>query len=118
MCAVVVFVVQMSSQAQAIVPHPRGLPTVLFIEDEEAFLGKTGLSEEQAALEMRAAFQQLRQLSESLAMRREALEQKLPDTQKNLAVLRALATRKQQNKETLLQCVKRKKQKQMVFFFL
>lgn len=91
------------SQAQQIVPHPRGLPSVLFIEDEEAFLQKTGLTEEQAALEMRSAFQQLRQLSESLAARREALEQKLPDTDKNLAMVQLLKRQKDDGKDTRVQ---------------
>ena len=59
--------------SQVVAPHPRGLPSVLFIEDEQAFLDKTGMTEEQAALEMRSAFQSLRQLSEQLLARREAL---------------------------------------------
>lgn len=88
---------------QTIVPHPRGLPSVLFIEDEEAFLAKTGLSEEEAALEMRAAFQQLRQLSEALALRREGLLQKIPDTEKNLATLRLLKLRNEEQKDTVMQ---------------
>ena len=86
--------------AQVIAPHPRNLPTVLFIEDEEAFLHKTGMSEEQAALEMRGAFQQLRQLSESLAARREALEESLPKTEANLAMVRLLQRQRQAGAET------------------
>ncbi len=80
--------------AQTIVPHPRGLPTVLFIEDEDAFLLKSGMTEEQAALEMRMAYQQLQQLSNAHTARKEALEDKLPETEKNLAMVRLLKKQK------------------------
>lgn len=89
--------------AQVIAPHPRGLPSVRFLEDEEAFLRETGLSEEEAALEMRQAFQQLQQLSESFGGRRAALEDKLPETEKNLAMVRHLRRQQEGDKDTVAQ---------------
>jgi prefoldin subunit 5 len=89
--------------AQVIAPHPRNLPTVLFIEDEEAFLQKTGMTEEQAALEMRSAFQRLRQLSESLAARRESLEETLPKTAANKAMVQLLVAQHAKGADTRTQ---------------
>lgn len=71
--------------------HPRGLPSVLFIEDEETFLKETNLTPEEAALEMRKAYEQLRNLRDSLAARKEMLESKVPEHDKALAMVRHLA---------------------------
>jgi prefoldin alpha subunit len=87
------------SEAPSAPPHPRGLPSVLFIEDEEAFLVKTGFTEEAAALEMRAAFQQLQSMASNLRGKRTSLESKLPETSKALAMVAQLKT-KRQKKET------------------
>ena len=85
--------------SQEVAPHPRGLPCVLFIEDEEAFLVKTGLSEEEAALEMRGAFQQLQQLAGGLRAKRGTLERSLPATRKTLLMVRTLQARSQTGEE-------------------
>jgi hypothetical protein len=72
-------------------PHPRNLPQVLFIEDEETFLRTTGLSPEEAALEMRQAFEQLRLIRDSLMGRKESLLEKLPEHERTLQMVHHLA---------------------------
>ena len=75
-------------------PTKRGLPTVLFIEDEESFLKKTGLTEEAAALEMRQAFTQLRSLKDQFLQRKDLFEEKLPENEKSLSMIRQLKKQK------------------------
>lgn len=90
--------------------HPRGLPQVLFIEDEDTFLRETQLTPEEAALEvpapqppagwltltrcnptqMRQAFEQLRMIRDNLAARKEALLEKIPEHDKALQIVRHL----------------------------
>lgn len=46
----------MSGSQQSVKPHPRHLPVVRFVEDEEAFLKESEMTPEEAALEMRRYF--------------------------------------------------------------
>jgi prefoldin subunit 5 len=70
---------------------------VLFIEDEEAFLVKTGFTEEEAALEMRAAFQQLQTMVANLRGKKSNLESKLPETDKALAMVAQLQKKREKD---------------------
>lgn len=82
--------------------HPRGLPQVLFIEDEERFLREAQMTPEEAALEMRQAFDHLRIIREQFAARKEQLQEKIPLQQKSLDVVRHLQARAEEEQDTHL----------------
>lgn len=84
------------------IPHPRGLPKVLFIHDEDSFLRESQMTPEQAALEMRDAFQQLRLIRDQLQSRKDSLLDKIPEHERALQIIHHLQKQQNLNESTHL----------------